>query len=127
MSGTGGSTFAAGREVEAVLVGIALGTLIGVITGYVLVLLLGAAMPQKRPQASDTLKVVSELLAIPTFWFGGPWVTTAFLKAVDFAKIQDAYMGSLACTFILIAAYPLFRLVIWTGNQLGRAEAAADA
>ena len=101
--------------------GAALGILIGVVSGLSLVLLLRTALAG-RPGLKDTLAITSELLAIPTFWFGGPWVTTAFAQSLDIGLILPSYMVALACTFVLIALYPLVRLVIWLGNQIARVE-----
>ena len=106
--------------------GVALGVLIGVVSWTCLILLLRTALAG-RPGLKDTLAITSELLAIPTFWFGGPWVTTVFAEAVDLQAILPSYMVALAVTFVLIAMYPLSRLVIWLGNQIGQAEGLAHA
>ena len=106
--------------------GVALGVLIGVVSGTCLILLLRTALAG-RPGLKDTLAITSELLAIPTFWFGGPWVTTVFAESLDLRAILPSYMVALAVTFVLIALYPLVRLVIWLGNQIGQAESLAHA
>ncbi|MGI9146252.1 MAG: hypothetical protein ACR2IK_06880 [Chloroflexota bacterium] len=106
--------------------GAAMGVLIGVVSGICLVLLLRTALAG-RPGLRETLAITSELLAIPTFWFGGPWVTTALLQSLDLGQILPAYMVTLAFTFVLIALYPLVRLVIWLGNQIGGIESLVHA
>ena len=117
-------TFPAARRMQPL--GVALGVLIGVVSGTSLVLLLRTALAG-RPGLKETLAITSELLAIPTFWFGGPWVTTVFVQSVDVRLILPSYMVALAASFVLIALYPLLRLVIWLGNQIGRSEGLAHA
>jgi hypothetical protein len=108
------------------LLGVGLGVLIGFVSGTCLILLLRTALAGPA-NLKDTLTITSELLAIPTFWFGGPWVTTAFAQSLDLRLILPSYMVALAVTFVAIAAYPLLRLVIWLGNQIGRVEGLAHA
>src|ERR671935_2586336 len=103
-----------------------LGVLIGVVSGTCLILLLRTALAGKA-SVKNTVAITSELLAIPTFWFGGPWVTTVFVQSLDVRVILPSYMVALAASFVLIALYPLLRLVIWLGNQIGRVESLAHA
>ena len=67
-------------------VGIPLGVLIGVLTGGVAILLFRTAW--RETDLAGLLKVIGEILIIPTFWFGGPWLTTTFLDSVDLDEIQ---------------------------------------
>lgn len=106
--------------------GIPLGILIGLVSGYVLTLLLRTAVSIKEPQVKDTLSVIGELFSIPTFWFGGPWVTGVFLKSVDRASILPQYMVSLAFTFLAIVIWPLIKLVISLGEQIGEIKRGAN-
>jgi len=106
--------------------GVGLGVLMGVVSGTCLILLLRTALAGQS-SVKNTTAITSELLAIPTFWFGGPWVTTVFAQALDLQLILPSYMVALAVTFVAIAAYPLVRLVIWLGNQIGRVEGLAHA
>ncbi len=108
------------------VLGIALGILIGLITGVVMMLLIRAAEATKSTDVKALLTVTGELLAIPTFWFGGPWVTTGLLESVDRAEILPPYMVSLAGTFVVVALYALVRLIISVGNDIGRAEGTVD-
>jgi len=103
--------------------GISLGLLIGLITGAVVALLLRTAGDEKNQKdVKAILSVVAELLAIPTFWFGGSWLTTRMLGAIDVTNILPFYMTSLVCTFTAIAIIPIKDLVIRTGRQSGKAE-----
>lgn len=100
------------------IVGIALGILIGVISGLVVLFLFKTGMRALKP--IDILLLVPEFLAIPTFWLGGPWLTTSLLEIVDLNDILPSYILSLTFTFVLIIIIPLFRLVIVLGNEVGR-------
>jgi hypothetical protein len=103
-------------------IGITLGFLIGLVTGAVVILLLRTAMVQDAKDIKAILSIVGELLAIPTFWFGGPWLTTKMLVSINVGETLPSYMAALVCTFTLVALYPIVRLVIRTGSQIGQRE-----
>src|SRR5215204_2312314 len=65
-----------------------------------------------RRNVQSVMKIVAQLLAVPFFWFGGPWVTTAVMKSVNLATIFTAYIYSLAVTFLLIIIFPTLNLVV---------------
>lgn len=98
-------------------VGISLGVLIGIVTGVVMILLISAATKTKL-RARDIIPLTAEFLSIPTFWFGGPWLTTSFLKTVDLNDILESYMLSLVLTFVLVIIYSLIGLIIREGNKM---------
>lgn len=104
------------------MVGIPLGLLIGVLTGLVVLLLIRTAWRTSRISLKSLGALVGQFLSIPTFWLGGPWISGSFLKGENFTEILPYYAVSLACTFSLIAAYPLLRIVISLGRDIGRAE-----
>jgi hypothetical protein len=60
----------------------------------------------------DGVKVVTEMLALPTFWFGGPWVATRVLASVRWERALPWYIAFLAFPFFLIACVPFFRFVL---------------
>ena len=101
-------------------VGLALGFLIGIISGIVFLLLLKTALsaPDKGPSSIMTL--TAELLAMPTFWFGGPWLTTKLLEPVEMQDLLNPYVGSLAVTFSIISLYPAARWIIQLGEDFGK-------
>ena len=101
------------------MLGIPLGLLIGVISGIAFMFLILTAWSNSL-NAKTILSIVAELLAIPTFWFGGPWLTTAMLKEVRLEAILPAYLTTLACTFLVIAVVPIFKLVVQMGHALGK-------
>lgn len=99
-------------------IGIPVGILIGIVTGTVFLLLLRTAFTGS-PTLQDLGTIIAELLALPTFWFGGPWVTTQVLNLVDWTAIVTSYIISLLITFVLICLIPLLRLVWRVGNIIG--------
>jgi hypothetical protein len=105
-------------------VGIPLGTLIGVVTGGVAILLFRTGW--NETDLAGLLKIVGQLLAIPAFWFGGPWLTTAMLASVDLAEIRASYLISLAIVFVPLAGLPVVRMSWETGLGIGAQEASSQ-
>jgi hypothetical protein len=99
------------------MLGLPLGILIGVISGIAVLLMLRTAtrvIVDLRALAT----LVAELLAVPTFWFGGPWVATAMLQGVRLDEILSFYMASPAVTFVFISGWPLLRLIARIGREI---------
>lgn len=103
-------------------IGFPLGILIGVISGFALLLLLKSAMRTSAGDVKGLLLILAELLAIPTFWFGGPWLTTTLMADIDRNALLGPYLVGLAVAFVLIAALPLARLIIRIGNDIAVTE-----
>ncbi len=101
------------------MLGPALGFLIGVISGLSVLLLVRTAVTA-RATLRMTLAEISQLLAIPTFCFGGPWLTASLLKNVNLDTVLPTYAISLSVSFTLVAGYPLAMLVVVTGNRVAR-------
>jgi hypothetical protein len=96
-----------------------LGVLIGIVTGIVFALFLGAAY--KSSSIGAVLKVTPQLLAIPTFWFGGPWVTAELLNAARLDELVDSYVVFLAITFTAFVLGPAIRLIILISKRIREA------
>lgn len=101
-------------------VGLALGILIGIVSGTVFLLLLKTAVSAPDKGASSIVPLTAELLAMPTFWLGGPFLTTRLLEQVDFHDLINPYVGSLAVTFSIISLYPAARWIIQLGEDFGK-------
>ena len=56
-------------------------------------------------QTDDATKAAASLLAMPTSWFDGGWLTSVF----DLDLILSSYVASLAVVVVVICAYPLTR------------------
>jgi hypothetical protein len=99
-----------------------LGVLIGLVTGLVFALFLGAAY--KADSVGAVLKVSPQLLAIPTFWFGGPWVTTNLLSETKLDQLLNSYVVFLAVTFTTFVLWPSVRLIILISKRIEEATSA---
>ena len=99
------------------LLGPALGFFIGVICGLAVLLLIRTAT-SSRATLKATVAEISQLLAIPTFSFGGPWLTSRWLSDVDLDAVLPAYAITLSLSFALIAGYPLFKLIDVTCSRM---------
>lgn len=87
-------------------VGIALGLLNGMLSAVVFVYLV-KGLAESAGGLSD-IQIALKVLAIPTFWFGGPWVATRTLEAVDWEKQIEPYAVSLFLAFLLITILPMY-------------------
>jgi len=83
-------------------VGISLGVLIGFLSGAAFLIFLKAAF------SGQMFKAASSLLAMPTTWFAGGWLTQTF----DVERILSSYVTALSVTVVVIGAFPLFRVVL---------------
>lgn len=100
------------------IVGIALGLLIGAITGTVFLLLLRSArLPTTATQKLITL--TAELLAIPTFMLGGPWLSTKILQPIPISEFINPYLISLSFSFFIFCGYPAVRWIRSLADELG--------
>lgn len=104
------------------IIGYPLGILIGIITGFVFTLFFKAATAESKVKLSTITKISTQLLALPTFWFGGPWATTKFLQPVNIAEVLPGYLVSLTITFLLLVLWPISQYVIKVGNEVGEKE-----
>ena len=93
-------------------VGIPLGILVGVVSGAAFGVYLSVSFGE------DPMKAAASLLAMPTSWFGGGWLTEVF----ELDEILSWYVASLAVSFLIVGGYPLFRFVVRIGNRIGMAE-----
>lgn len=109
------------------IAGVALGILIGVTSGIVALVLLKTANKVKVKDVSSIVTLTSEILAIATFWCGTPWVPTKLIPLVSLAGMINPYIISVAITFTLIVAYPIFRWIIRLGAELGQIGATRNA
>ena len=105
------------------ILGLALGFLIGIISGTVFLLLLKTAVGAPGKGTSSIVTLTAELLAIPTFWFGGPFLTTRLLSLVSLQDLINPYVGSLAVTFSIISLYPAARWILQLGEDFGKGRA----
>jgi hypothetical protein len=98
---------------------VGVGLLIGIITGAMFVLLLlQIATAAKSKLAKHIGAAISEVLALPMFWFGGPWLTGQLLSNSGLDAAVDYYVLTLASGFLVVIGYPLMLLVLRTAHNL---------
>jgi len=70
--------------------------------------------------------LTGEILALPAFCFGGPWIAGEFLEKLlkksetEVNEMVEAYIIFLVIVFVIMVIYPLFRWVIKFGEELGK-------
>lgn len=89
------------------IIGIALGILIGLVTGAVFIHLVKVL----AGATSGELKVVAEVLAIPTFWFGGPWIAAQALQNINWEEQLPAYSLTLMIVFLALSGFPVIEYI----------------
>ena len=99
--------------------GIFIGFLIGILSGTVTLVLLRAVSHTSIVKTKSVIAITFEFLAIPTFWFGGPWITTRLLETVNLQEILNPYIVSLAIVYLIMIIYPIFRWIVKVGDELG--------
>jgi hypothetical protein len=73
-----------------------------------------------RATLKATLAEITQLLAIPTFCFGGPWLTSSLFNSIDLDDVLPTYAISLSLTFALVAGYPLIVLIRVTCDSMAQ-------
>ena len=101
------------------------GLFIGVICGLAVLLLIRTATAS-RATVKATVAEISQLLALPTFSFGGPWATSALLRSVNLDAMLPSYTVSLSVSFAVVAGVPLFTLISTTCSQERKGAADHD-
>lgn len=101
---------------QSATIGACLGALIGVITGSIFIYTLRSL--SQAAVWSDGVKIVTEMLSIPTFWFGGPWVATQPLKSLSWPVALPWYLVLLLVLFLVVALVPLARFVGRVAGQI---------
>lgn len=108
-------------------VGVTLGVLIGVITGIIALLIMWQISVNMKAmmKTGEIIKkptIIALFFSIPGCWFGGYLGNAGILGAVNFEEIIATYLTYLLGTFMLIMIYPLARLIIRVGGDMGKQE-----
>ncbi len=103
-------------DTATAVIGLGVGLLIGVLSGVNFLFML-----KTLAQAAswvDGLKVVGEIAMIPTFWFGGPWITTKIIPATTWTAMAPWYVVTLAAAFVLITVIPVVRFIARIAREI---------
>jgi hypothetical protein len=99
-----------------VAVGIGLGALIAIVSGFSLALML---LDWHRSRTGwNRLVGGLTLVRFPLFWFGGPWLTH-LMGWLDWPAVLPWYVATLTAGFTAIALFPLYKLIVRCGNLDG--------
>jgi hypothetical protein len=101
-----------------VALGISAGTLVGIVSGFWLLVVLSEAY---RPGASRSIRTARrslELLALPLLWSAVP-LAAKLLVATD---IVWWYILTLTIVMLVIALFPLWQFVLAVGNEIRHRE-----
>ena len=101
------------------MIGIPIGILIGLLSGVIFLFLVRTAWTSRNDRKA-LAKVILELVAIPTFWFGGSWAASALFREVDVASMLPYYATSLAVVFGLIALPVLLKIILRIAGEVGQ-------
>lgn len=102
------------------VIGIFVGVLIAVITGVILLVLLKTVHGARINNASAVVAIVSEIAALPTFWFGGPWLATSLLQLVPLREFINPYIVTLCIAFLAFVSFPMLKWIGQMARDLGR-------
>jgi hypothetical protein len=103
-------------------IGAIIGVLIGGISGMVTLVVLypmlsiGGYVPGGKTVPIAT----THLLALPVFWFGGPWISTSLIGLVELNTFLTPYIVFLAFTYFGTISYPLVKWIRSLGLSVGR-------
>ena len=95
---------------------IAVGILVGMLSGVVLLLLVRTASRATIDNVPSVVTITGQLLAIPGFVFGGAFLKDKLLSTLP----TDAYVISLAVTFVLFVLPVLYGWLFRLARELGR-------
>ena len=96
------------------IIAIVIGTLIGLLSGLVVILHVVTVRKLSFNKASSYLAVVAEILAIPTFWLSGPFLSSKMLVTMP----ANPYVLSLGITFTAVVIVPAYVLIVSCTNEL---------
>ena len=104
------------------LIGGIVGVLIGFLTGVATLVVLYPIFSIKGyvPAGRRAPLATAQLLGLPAFWFGGPWLSTKLFSFIDLNIFLNPYIAFLAFTYILVVSYPLVQWIRSLGLRIGR-------
>jgi hypothetical protein len=108
---------AAAHEKALPLVGVPLGFLIGALSGALTLLFL-RTLQDVRKQQRRVLDLTGQLAGIPSLWLSVPF-GSKLLANVRPERVLTSYILTLAVIWGLMVSWPLVKLVIATGNEIG--------
>ena len=96
------------------IAGIVIGVLNGIVTGLVTLLLWQTSLNIASGSAikvTSVLTITAEILALPSFWFGGPWLATKILDQILLVDMVSYYLVTLCLVYVVFVSVPLAKWV----------------
>ena len=100
---------------------VALGILIGLISAvpFVVSLRIGYRLLTAQEVSTASLSRLSaSVLSLPTFWFGGPWLSSKVMTVLDWSDLAEPYIVSLASVFVLLSIVLVILLIARTAQTM---------
>lgn len=89
---------------------IGVGILIGIVTGILTILLIRTVVNARQGDdanpVQDVLTIGGELLGLPVFWFGGPWLGQKLMGEIGLTQNAGYYILSLAVVYAVLVLVP---------------------
>ena len=101
-----------------IVFGICLGFLIGTVTVIVTVMLLGVASRADIADARNLLILLGEILALPAFMVGGPWLAGELLAEIKGSEFALSYIVTLTAVYAGLFLPLLFEWIRRLRTQL---------
>ena len=92
-----------------IIAGLAIGILIGVLSGIVFLSMLRLVV--KARKLKEVVAIAAQLLSLPTFWFGGPWLGNRLMQSLKWESLLPYYLLGLAVVFLLLISGPLIAYI----------------
>lgn len=105
-------------SLTAVVVGVALGLLIGAICGIVFLQIMRALDRAREKEAAETVQLTRRALGVTAAMAGSPLLVT-ISEAIPLKQFIVWYAIALAFVFLLLVARLGFRLAMSVGEDLG--------
>ena len=112
---------------QGILVGMLLGIVIGVLSGVVTLALLKTMAGASIKNVASLVPVTTQVLAIPTFMFGGPWATTRLLgEVLKLDELLLPYVTALTIVFVIIVILPMYKWILHLAIEMGESAGNSD-
>ena len=104
------------------IISLALGVLIGLVSGLITILVLLDTKPRTgryslmervfgRHQPS-AVRSIMKLSTLPVFWLGGPWLSSALMEGLNWIELRPLYMASVAVVYLVVVVVPLVAIIL---------------
>ena len=97
-------------------IGIALGTLAGLLSGAAFLVLIQAINAEKIASPAAIMTLLAQIALVPALWIGVPMLAAGPLHLAALDRIADPYVAGLASSLTIIVCLPL---LAWIRGMAG--------